>query len=515
MHEVTRDAAARRPPWGLLRAALRAAGIVAVLYAAGMLAVYGFSVLGMRTLIGFPVFILGIMIASIETDSGVWGAALGLLYLVSYDLLFAAPKYRLVMVSRTDVVALVIFMVVALIMNSLTRRMRLQAEISARDAAAMSLLNKVSSGLIDSSSALEACACAERFLTTTFGRAVTVRYGEPPATDALAHECYERNYQTGYGEVGSRDASVRYLPLSSKDGVYGVVGVDCVDGDLDATGRTLLSAVITQTVIAIERNELEEKRQRAQIEVERERFRGTLLRGVSHDLRTPLTSITGNVEFLLWNAGADEATRHELLTSVLEDARWLSAMVDNLLSMTRVQDASTPLEKSPETVDDVVGAAVALEEKRRGSHALTTRLPDEILVVPMDGRLIEQVLVNLIENAFKHTRPDASVEVSAWEQDGVAHFAVADDGGGMDDARLERVFDSFYTTGSRADAARAAQASRPAGGGRRGVGLGLSICKAIVEAHDGTITARNNDRGGATFEFTLPMEGDSDANGDE
>ncbi|MGN0059263.1 MAG: ATP-binding protein, partial [Coriobacteriales bacterium] len=470
---------------------LRSAGITAVLYIAGMLAVYGFSLLGVQTLVVFPVFILGIVIASIETDSGVFGAILGVLYLVSYDYLFTMPRYGLAIVSKADIIALAIFLVIALIMNTLTQRLRKQLEIAERDAAVMSLLTKVSTGLINSKSPESACSCAERFLREILKRAIAITYGAPDKNDPLALECYEGNYPTGYGEAGAHGSTVRFLPLSSKENVYGVISIDCSNGQLDQIEAAFLTSLIKQTTIAIERNLLENAQQQSELAIERERFKTTLLRSVSHDLRTPLTSISGNVEYLLANENAPEKTRRELLESIQEDASWLRSMVDNLLSMTRIEEPDEPIQMSPEIVDDVVADAAQKTIKRKGAHELTVKMPEDILVVPMNSQLISQVLINLIDNAFKHSRSDSHVEVAAWGADDGVHFAVSDDGGGIDPAILPRVFDRFCTTDTKK-------------GARSGMGLGLSICKGIVEAHGGTITARNNEKGGATFEFVLP-----------
>lgn len=470
---------------------LRSVGITAVLYVVGLLAVYGFSLLNVQTLVVFPVFILGIVIASIETDSGVFGAVLGVLYLVSYDYLFTTPRFGLAIVSKADIIALVIFLVIALIMNTLTQRLRRQLEIAERDAAVMSLLTKVSTGLINSKSPESACSSVERFLKETFKRAVTISYGPPDESVPLALECYEGNYPTGYGEAGTRAGTVRYLPLSSKDEVYGVISIDCSEGPLDQIETAFLTSLIKQTTIAIERNLLESAQQKSELAIEQERFKTTLLRSVSHDLRTPLTSISGNVEYLMANEDIPEKTRRELLESIQEDAQWLRSMVDNLLSMTRIEEPDEPIRMAPEIVDDVVADAAQKTIKRKGAHELTVNMPNEILVVPMNSQLISQVLINLIDNAFKHSRPDSHIEVAAWGADDGAHFSVSDDGGGIDPAVLPKIFDRFYTTAGK-------------NGTRSGMGLGLSICKGIVEAHGGSITACNNDRGGATFEYVLP-----------
>jgi two-component system sensor histidine kinase KdpD len=485
-----------------LKVLVRNVAIAALLFAVGTVAVWGLILLGLPALIGFPIFILGIMIAGIECDSGVWSSLLGVSYLVGYDFLFTTPVFALKIFDVTDIVALAIFIVISLIMNSLTQRMRRQVVTAERNALVTSRLNKVSTGLINSTSVQGACECAEKELSHTLGRSVHIYYGRPDepgwegsatSSSKAALYCFEHAFPTGAGEPGWPDCTMKYLPLSTKDTMCGVIEVDCTDGDLDATSRSYLDSVIAQTAIATERNRLEDESQRKELEVERERFKTTLLRSVSHDLRTPLTSIAGNAELVKRNPDLDPATRDELLESISQDARWLSDMVENLLAMTRVEDGEVPIEKTPEIVEDIIGDAVGRMRPRQGKHVIEMRTGWEPLLVPMDGKLISQVLMNLIDNAIRHSRDNSRITISCKREGKFARFSVADNGGGIDPSSLDKIFDRFYTRGKTS-------------AGRSSMGLGLSICKAIVEAHGGMISAYNNSEGGATFEFTLPLD---------
>ena len=245
----------RFPPRSSLSArhVLRNLVAFALLYGAGLAAVWGFSLLGVSTLVAFPVFVLGVLITRLETDSGLWGAALGVAYLLSYDFLFTAPLFTLKVLSRTDVAALAIFLVVSLIMGVITHRMSRQVQTAERTACALGRLNRLSVGL------LEACSFAQEFLTRVLRRPVTITLGEPPAAgSAAARDCYERRAPTGYGEPGWRDATEKYLPLGMKGRLYGVVAIDCSSGDVDSGSLSLVNAVVAQTLVAVERNELAE-----------------------------------------------------------------------------------------------------------------------------------------------------------------------------------------------------------------------------------------------------------------
>lgn len=488
----TAVSAARRGPL-----ALRNLGIVALLFAAGIAMSFGFSLVGLEPEASFLLFIVGILIASLETDSGLWGIVLGVMYLLVYDLFFALPHLSLLIFNWTDAVTLVIFAVVALITGALTNRMKQQVEIAERNALVLRRLNKISAGLIDSTSAEGACAFASDALCRVLGREVSISLGRPDG-DGAALECFEQGYQTGAGAGGPADCTTLYVPLAAKAHVYGVVTIDCGEGGLDKAGRSFLDSAIKQTVIAVERNNLEEHARADELKIERERFKTTLLRSVSHDLRTPLASIQGNAEFLKDNCGqVGDAEREALLSSMASDARWLAEMIDNLLGMTRVQDEDVPLDFQPEVVDDIIGDAVMHEMPYREGHEIAVTPPDDVVLVPMDGKLIRQVLINLIDNAIKHSAPQARIVVSSEVRDGKAVFRVADSDGGIAPDMLGKVFSRFVSEG--------------AGSGRKsGIGLGLSICQAIVEAHGGGIGARNNDEGGATFEFWLPLERPAD-----
>ena len=212
-----------------------------------------------HTLVAFPVFVLGVLIASLETDSGLWGAALGLAYLLSYDFLFTAPLFTLKVLSRTDVAALAIFLVVSLIMGVITHRMSRQVQAAERTACALGRLNRLSVGLLESSTPQAACGFAQEFLTRVLRRPVTITLGEPPAAgSAAARDCYERRSPTGYGEPGWRDSTEKYLPLGMKGRLHGVVAIDCSSGDVDSGSLSLVNAVVAQTLVAVERNELAE-----------------------------------------------------------------------------------------------------------------------------------------------------------------------------------------------------------------------------------------------------------------
>jgi two-component system sensor histidine kinase KdpD len=238
---------------------------------------------------------------------------------------------------------------------------------------------------------------------------------------------------------------------------------------------------------------LADRAQQEQVEVEAERLRTSLLSSLSHDLRTPLGAITGAASSLLDpQAPTSDAARRELVQSILDESQRMNRLIGNLLDMIRVESGALQVQKEWQPLEEPVGVALIRLEDRLRDHPVTVRLPPDLLV-PVDGVLIEQVFLNLLENAVKYTPPGTPVEITASVEGGVVRVDVADQGPGLPPGEEARVFDKFYRV-----------AGAPPGGG---VGLGLTICRGIIAAHGGRIWAENRPEGGAVFRFTLPLVG--------
>ena len=230
------------------------------------------------------------------------------------------------------------------------------------------------------------------------------------------------------------------------------------------------------------------------MEAEKEKMRANLLRAISHDLRTPLTSIIGSGTVYLENENNLSVTqKRDLVSHILEDSHWLLNMVENLLSVTRINNETAKVAKTSEPIEEVLSEAVQRLRKRIPGIRVRVKVPEEFLMIPMDAVLIEQVLINLVENAVTHSESDEPVEVSAEDQGDSIIFRVRDYGVGIPEDKTETIFDGSSSTPSTSS------------DGRRGMGIGLSICKAIVTAHGGTIGVQNREKG-AEFYFTLPKE---------
>jgi two-component system sensor histidine kinase KdpD len=228
--------------------------------------------------------------------------------------------------------------------------------------------------------------------------------------------------------------------------------------------------------------------------METEKLRSSLLSSVSHDLRTPLATIKGSIGGLL-EAGEQlgAATRRDFLENIHAETDRLERLVNNLLEMTKIESGAIQAVKVDNYPEEVIGSAIARIEKRLGNRNFNTRIPSDLPTVPMDGLLIEQVLVNLLDNALKYTPPEAMIEISTWTWKNQWFVRVSDSGPGVKEENLPKLFDKFF----RGDQT----------GKKTGAGLGLAICKGIIDIHGGDLRAENRPGGGLSFEFFLPLEG--------
>jgi len=288
--------------------------------------------------------------------------------------------------------------------------------------------------------------------------------------------------------------SCTYYPIHASNTVYGAIRIQSTK-TVDAFENSILLSILGECALALESERNAREKEASAILAEQEKLRANLLRTISHDLRTPLTSISGNAGNLLANDEIfDIETRRQIYADIREDSEWLISLVENLLSVSRMGDGKSDIRMSAELVSDVIDEAVRRTEKNANTHKLTVKESDGILLARMDARLIVQVLINLIDNAIKYTPRGSEIEISAVEKDNEIAITVADNGHGIADEIKPRVFDMFYTGAEKiADS-------------RRSLGLGLALCKSIVNAHGGEITVSDNKPHGAVFTFTLPKE---------
>lgn len=256
---------------------------------------------------------------------------------------------------------------------------------------------------------------------------------------------------------------------------------------------TIASLTSMNTTHLKEKNRILNEQEKLLMEAEKEKMRANLLRAISHDLRTPLTGIIGASSTYLENgAFLSEKEKYRLIKTIYDDSNWLLHMVENLLTVTRIRETDAHVAKSLEPLEEVVSEAVSRLKKRLPDVQVQVATPEDFIMVPMDATLIEQVIINLLENGVYHSGSDTPLELTVSTEDGLAVFRVRDHGRGIQEKLLPHIFDGYADTPTSS------------GDSRKGMGIGLSICKTIILAHDGRIWAENLPDG-AQFTFTLPL----------
>ena len=259
-------------------------------------------------------------------------------------------------------------------------------------------------------------------------------------------------------------------------------------------GIMFLVALITGS-LASRMKEYARESAQAAMQIEKEQLRADLLRSISHDLRTPLTSISGNASNLLSNENEfSQETRMQIYGDIYDDSMWLIKLVENLLSVTRIEDGRMDLRMSAELMDEVTAEAMRHTDRNRAGRKIEVSSDEEFILGKMDARLIVQVVINLVDNAVKYTPEGAQIRIHTGKKDGMVVVSVSDTGPGIPDEQKSKVFDMFYTGTNRA------------ADGRRSLGLGLGLCRSIIRAHGGEIWVSDNKPQGAVFTFTLPAE---------
>ena len=443
----------------------------------------------------FLIFLLGVAIGVVETKSFYLGIILSILFVLSFNFFFTEPIYTLKMYDANYYISFALFIIVAFICSSLTRRLQKQIEISEYNKELSTKLYKIAHGFLNLAGFREICLYAEKNLTKLLNKKSkiilknfkNIKPEEKKYLELITEGFYDKNILTPDKQ--------KIYPLKSKEEFFGILIIDCSEGNIDSKENLLVDTIISQTVITLEREFLNLANEEKNINIEREKLKTSLLRGISHDLRTPLTGIAGGAGFLSLNfSEIDKDTACSILKDIENDAIWLSEMVENLLNMTKIQDGKLTINKKKEVVDDIISEAVSKVIKRKEEHQVIIHKTDDILLVPMEGKLIIQVLVNLLDNAFKHSHPHSTVTLDIVDSKEKVIFRISDNDGGIKENDMDKIFENFYS------------ANKEISDKKRGIGLGLSICKAIVNAHGGEIKAFNNNEGGATFEFTLPKK---------
>ncbi len=474
------------------------AGILVLATALGLL----FDWLDLQEVNLYALFLLGILLTAALTASRFCSAVSALAGILLFELLRAQPRFSLAFLRTLHPMDFLIPLGVALLMGSiahnsrrLTDRTRLllradQLFLKANGREEiLSITAQQLEQLLNRPVALYVANGTELGPVRRFGA-----YAEGTALDQIAAQWTFRNGEnSGARTARFARADFLYICIRTETHVWGVLGIFAGERPLTALENQLMQSVLSECTLALERGFYNQKRQEAALQIRNEKLRADLLRSISHDLRTPLTSISGSAGLLADQGDSlSPEQRHKLYADIHSDSLWLLSTVENLLSVTRMEEGRMALHLKPELLSEVVGGAMQRLEKYGSTHHLRVEQEDDLLMARIDARLILQVLTNLIDNAVKYTPPGSEIAVRTLRRDGMVVVEVADTGPGIPDADKEKVFEMFYTSAG-SDA-------------RRGMGLGLALCKSIVNAHGGTISVSDNVPHGAVFAFTLQEE---------
>ncbi|HEX7671069.1 MAG TPA: ATP-binding protein [Polyangiaceae bacterium] len=458
------------------------------------------------------VYVLGVVLVSTRLG---YGASLftAMLSVLALDYYFVPPYLSFAISDIDNVVTLAVLLVVAVVISTLTKRIRDQSATASRRERRTARLYAMSRDLANTPTLGALLGTAVRHLAEAFDAHVIILLPNasgslevavdgvdtflPGAVEReLAENVWQNERSAGLGTDTSSSARGLYVLLRGSRGKVGVLGIQPAEEGrfLQPEQHQLLDAFAAQVGSALERGQLAETAQAAQVEIETERLRSSLLSSVSHDLRTPLGVITGATSTLLQGESfIDAAARRDLLETAHEEAERLDRLVRNLLDMTRLSSGRLYPKKEWHPLDEIIGVALNRLEDRLRERDVSVHLPVDLPPIPIDAVLVEQVLINLLENALKYTPSGSPIEISARARPNAVEVEVADRGPGVPPGERNRVFEKFFRL-------------RP-NGPEGGAGLGLAICRGVVEAHGGRIWVENRPEGGASFHFTVPIDG--------
>ena len=461
------------------------------------------------------VYILGVLLTSLFTKGYTCGIIGSLVSVMLFNFFFTEPRLTFHAYDSGYPVTFAIMLVASVITGTLASKLKSHAKLSAQAA----FRTKV---LLDTNQLLQKAQNDEDIINITatqimklLNRSVvmySVRDGKltkgslySAQSDNLedlfttterntAEWVYLNKHRAGASTNVYSKAKCVYFSIRINNNIYGVIGIRIKGKPLDAFENSILLSILGECALAMDNRRNAKEKEQTAVLAKNEQLRANLLRAISHDLRTPLTSISGNAGNLLSNKDKlDEDTKMQIYTDIFDDSEWLISLVENLLSVTRIEEGRMNFNKSIELVDEITEEALRHIGRKSTEHKISVIHKDELLLANADAKLIVQVLINLIDNAIKYTPVGSEIKVITEKKNGYASISVIDNGNGIPDNIKPHVFEMFYTGDNRiADS-------------RRSLGLGLALCKSIIGAHGGELTLTDNQPQGCNFTFTLPL----------
>ena len=460
-------------------------------------------------------YILGVMLVSISTKSSVCSFIASFVGVLTFNFFFTEPRFSMNAYDSGYPITFLVMFLASLLTGSLASKLKSHAKRSAQVAWRTKLLLETNQNLQKARTQEEIISVTAKQLLKIFQRdiiAYRIQEEKPvmpeiflvDSTDSperytsekereVAQWVITNNKRAGAGTENLSDSCCTYLSVRIGEQIYGVVGIAASDKPLDSFETSILLSVLGESALALENQKNLEEKEAAAVLAKNEQLRANLLRSISHDLRTPLTSISGNASNLLSNGALfDAKTKEQMYTDIYDDAMWLISLVENLLSVSRLEEGQMNLHVSTELIDEVVAEALRHINRKSAEYHLHIQNSEDYLLAQIDAKLIVQVIINIVDNAIKYTPAGSEIDIG-WKRKGnYIYISIADNGPGISDQAKPHIFDMFYS------------ASNQIADSRRSMGLGLALCKSIINAHGGEITVDDRLPHGCIFTFSVP-----------
>ena len=453
-----------------LRTTLRDWGISAgILVLASGLA-FLFSRVGFSEANIIAIYLLAVLLTAMVTSTRSSYVLSAIGSVLVFNFFFTYPQFSLRVYADGAPLTFLIMLIASLTVGTMTDRMKGQTKQSTQAAYRTNLLLETNQLLQKAQTDEEVLRACRTQVSKLLGRTASVLPGV----------------------VASTNKDTQRYPIKVQDRIYGTVIIEGAE-PLEAFENSVLLSILGECALTLENSRNTKEKEAAKLQAENEKLRANLLRSISHDLRTPLTSISGNASILLSDSeNLDVDARKQMYGDIYDDSAWLHNLVENLLAVTKIEEGRMELKTQPQLAEEIVSEAMQHISRKRSEHTITVTHENDLLLAQCDAKLIVQTIINLVDNAIKYSPAGSNIWVSTRWEDSMAVFTVADDGPGIPDQEKKQIFQMFYT-GSTAVA-----------DSRRSLGLGLSLCKSIVTAHGGTITVSDNQPVGTVFTFTIP-----------
>ena len=464
------------------------------------------------------IYIFGVLLTSITTSGKRCGILMSILAVLTFNFLFTDPRFTFQAYDKSYPVTFAVMFISSIVTSKLATKVKLEAQQSTRKAYRTEVLLETSQKLqiakskedIFNKTAYQTKKLLDK--TIILYKSEKGVLAEPlvfkhendkdvleyisEEEKAVAQWTLKIKKHAGATTNTLPGAKCLYLSIRNHEKAFGVIGIPLEkDEFLEAFEKNLLIAVLGESALALEKEEINQSKNKIYIKAEQEKLRSNLLRSISHDLRTPLTSISGNAGILINNSEIlSEEKKKSLYVDIYDDSMWLINLVENLLSITRIENGTMKINTEPELVEEVIEEAICHINRKVSEHKINTVIEDDLLMAKMDSGLIIQVIINIINNAIKYTPKDSIITITSKRKNNMAVIEISDNGKGINEESKEKLFDMFFTDNNKF------------GDGRRGLGLGLALCKSIIDAHEGCIYVRDNKPNGAIFGFTLHIE---------